>query len=435
VRLVTRRPGSKRRLRALPFAAAARPWILGVFLLLAPPKPGRAQEETPAIQPEIQLFINARTELVEGCVYRLTERDVTVGAMKALVAQLEPALAQHFPLTLPAKPGDALTSFAFALRNAAAEPKAKAEGWTLKKLVERSIDAYCRTLDAHSDYTDEETSRQLDFANQPDYVGVGLTIRKTGHGYFAEPFRGRAADLAGIRRGDEILAIDSADVRAMTLLEVSKRLSGAAGSSVRVLVRHADHSEELIPIESVLIASTPISMEQSGNTYIIKFAHINARALEDCRQGLATVGKSHPLVLDFRGCDGGELAASVGVAELFLPKGTPIARFEHTKETENAVSHNPAPFRPKRMILLQDEGTASGAELIIATLLDYPPLHAESRGEKSFGKGVTQAVIRVVRGGYLTFSDARMYGPHDEFWEGEGLPPTSNASVDEFEQK
>ena len=56
-------------------------------------------------------------------------------------------------------------------------------------------------------------------------------------------------------------------------------------------------------------------------------------------------------------------------------------------------------------------------------------------GEKSYGKGVAQRVIKVsgknregteiVQPGILTITDSRIYGPHDEVWDDVGLQPSS----------
>ncbi len=68
----------------------------------------------------------------------------------------------------------------------------------------------------------------------------------------------------------------------------------------------------------------------------------------------------------------------------------------------------------------------SGAELVTTVLVTSSDVRAESRGERSYGKGVTLSEVEVSDGGdRLRFVDGRIYGPHGEFWDGEGLSPTT----------
>lgn len=395
------------------------------WLVLLWPLAGLPAQE-PGLAPEFQLFLNAQSEISRACVYHPSDRAIVAGALRTLADRLGAQFARHFPATLPEDPTEALAVYAATIRELSEDPAARAQGWTTKQLVERSLDSYCQSLDAYCSYTDEETSRRLEQARQPDYVGVGVTLRLTARGYFCYPFRGGAADRAGLQRGDELLELNGVNARSLKLLELSEQLGGKPGSTIVMRVKHPDGVSENLVARREPVLSTPLAIEQTGSAFRISFVRINERAFEDLRQTLLSLGPGRPLILDFRGCGGGELSYAIRMAELFLPEKTVIARLESVRDKESSVSANLAPYRPARLILLQDESTASGAELIIAALLGYAPLKAESRGEKTFGKGVTERVIRVARGGLLKITDARIFGPHDEFWDGEGLPPSSD---------
>ncbi len=344
---------------------------------------GRPAEEGGEIAPEFLLFGNAMNHIVEHCVYRVQEREVFAGALRGLARQLGPKFAPFFTRQTPVA-AELGAVYIGTLREIAASPAAKSAGLSLKNLVERSIDGYCRSLDGYSEYADEATVRRMDEAVKPDYVGIGLTFRRTADGFFCAPFPGGAADRAGVLREDELVEIDGANARTMTLLEISARLGGVAGSRVKA-----------------------------------KFKQ------------LQSLDPGRALVLDFRGCPGGEFCAAIRIAELFLPEKTVVAKLETKRERVVETSTNRRPYRPRQLRLLQDDMTASGAELIIAALLSHPEIvRAESRGAKSFGKGVTTRPIKLERGGILKITDSRVYGPHDEFWDGEGLPPSSEAKPD-----
>lgn len=404
---------------------------LAAILLLAgvvAPRGACAQGSQPA--PEFQLLLNAREEILRYCIYRPAKRDVMAGALRGLARQLGPKYAAYFPKQLPATAEEVSEVYIATLRTIAASAPARAAGLTLKALVERSIDGYCRTLDSYSEYADEETARRAAEAQNPDYVGIGITFRRTTAGFFCSPFPGGPADLAGIGRGDELLEIDGAEARAMTLLEISGRLSGPVATSVQLKVKHADGVAETLKVPREQFSSTPLTFQEAEGAVRIGFRRINERAREDLRALLQTLPPNRPLTLDFRGCPGGDFVAAIHIAELFLPEKTVIAKIETIEGRETKYSFNRAPYRPKSLRLLQDEHTASGAELIIAALLNHPTVKTESRGEKTFGKGVTSLPIQVRRGGVLKITDSRVYGPRDEYWDGEGLPPSSDARPD-----
>lgn len=386
-----------------------------------------ARGEDTELAPEFALFGDATQHIVRRCVYQPTERDVILGCLRALERQLRPKYSEYFPASIPAEV-DPAAIYIGTLRKIASSSEAKTARLSLKSLVERSLDGYCRTLDAYSEYADEETARRIREANNPDYVGIGVTFRRMREGFYCVPFLGGTAHLAGVLRDDELLEIDGANVRAMTLLEISARLSGRAGTTVRLKTKHKEGTTDVFEIAREQVVSTPVTFEESDGFVKIGFRRINERACDDLRQLLRSLGNGRALILDFRGCPGGEFSAAIRIAELFLPEKTLIAKVETTAGREPELSRNRAPYRASALRLLQDELTASGAELIIAALISHRDLiKAESRGEKTYGKGVATRPIKLEGGGILKITDSRVFGPQDEYWDGEGLVPSSEA--------
>lgn len=408
--------------------------IAVAFCLLGLESMRAAAADAPAdpIEPEFQLFFNAHAEIVDFCVYRPTGRAVIVGALRELARALGPGFTRFFPAErdVPADLGGAFVAYRRTIRAIAEGQPDAHKGWSTRRLVEKSLDAYCRSLDAYSDYTEATVAKRLAELRKPDYVGVGVTIRRLSRRYLCTPFSGGAADRAGLLEGDELLAINGQRTAAMTLLEVASLLEGEAGTFVKVQVQPPKGSAEVLTITREAISSTPLTQFSTGDGVRVAVRRINDRAAEDLRIVLESLGRDRPLTLDFRGCVGGDFNAAVRMAEFFLPENTVIAKLETTRALEKIVSGNRAPFRPRRLILLQDEATASGAEMVITALLAHAPLQAESRGAKTFGKGVTTRTIHVAGGGVLTITDSRMYGPNNEVWDGEGRLPSSDAPVD-----
>ncbi len=400
-----------------------------VGLVLCAPVSG--QQARAPLSPEQQLLLNVQKEIVDHSLYKLQTSDVVRGALSALNRDLGGAYDDFFRDEVPDQFGQALAMFMDVLRNVASSAPGKGAGLSVAGLIERSMGAYCRSLDAYSDYLDSATARRLETLSDPQYIGVGISFRRVAGAYVCRPFEGAAADRAGVLEGDILLAIDGQSTKQMPLLEVAARISGQPESKVVLTVRHASGAVEEKPILRERVRSNPVEVTETSLGAVIVVHRIDEGTYEELKNIVRGLRHNRLLTLDFRGCGGGELGVSVGIAELFLPADAPIARLETLKGRELLFSRNRAPYVPSRLILLQDGQTASGAELIIAALHHHPALRAESRGQTTFGKGLLQRQIQVVRGGILEITEARMYGPAGEFWDSKGLRPSSSKTPEE----
>jgi carboxyl-terminal processing protease len=382
---------------------------------------------------EFQLFRNAMNDIVIRCIYRLTEKDVLAGALKSLQAELGSKAGSIIPPGLESKTDEELWVIykdSLLKLSRSVEPRQ-----SLKNLVELSLRAYCQTLDGYSYYEDYETARKREEFQNPDYVGVGMTLFDgRGEDVICVPFRGGPADRAGIEEGDRLIAVNEHATRGVPLVQINIWVAETQASPVKLRLRRRNGAEETVNVPKEAVPSTPVSMEEIDDGVHITVRGMSERAVTELRDLLRSIGPARSITLDLQGCSGGVLEFAQAVASMFLPPNTVIGKLETLKGTETLHSNERTPYRPARLTILQDRFTASGAELIIAALLAYPPLKAESYGEKTYGKGVTQRRAKVggknakgetvVQAGILTITDSRIYGPNDEFWDKTGLPPS-----------
>jgi carboxyl-terminal processing protease len=405
--------------------------VAGALVSVSLCAPVLGQQARAPLSPEQQLLLNIQKEIVDHSLYKLQTSDVVRGALGSLNRDLGAEYDGFFREEVPEQFGQALALFMEVLRKVAGSAPGRAAGLSVAGLIERSMGAYCRTLDAYSDYLDAATAQRLESLSDPQYIGVGISFRRVSGAYECRPFEGAAADRAGVLEGDILLAVDGHSTAQMPLLEVAARVSGKPESTVVLTVRHATGVVEEKPILRERVRSSPVEVSEGNQGVVIVVRRIDESSYEELKNIVKSLRPKRPVTLDFRGCGGGELGVSVGIAELFLPAEAPIARLETLKGRELLFSRNRAPYVPSKLVLLQDGQTASGAELIIAALLHQPALHAESRGHATFGKGLLQRQIQVVRGGILEVTEARMYGPVGEFWDGKGLRPSSSKTPEE----
>jgi len=110
------------------------------------------------------------------------------------------------------------------------------------------------------------------------------------------------------------------------------------------------------------------------------------------------------LILDLRNNPGGLLNSAVDVCSQFLPPNTKVVSTQgrvpsQQHDYSTSVASKPRPNFP--MVLLINEGSASGAEIVAGALKD---LHrAVLVGETTFGKGSVQNVLQLPDGSGGTF--------------------------------
>lgn len=383
-------------------------------------KKSKAEEE---FHEDFRIFLNVKEHLVEQCIARPTPMDFLRGALDALQSELDPELAPYFPQRLPKDFQQAFDEYQKTVRKLSKLPEL--HGRTVKQIVEQSLRSYSRKLYRFSDYDDHDTVEREKALRRSVYSGVGMTLDRTLEGVDCYPFVGEPASVAGCVPGDRLLEVDGKSVRGLNVVDVGAMIAGPAGTEVEfTLRRRFGGKEEKIKMKRGKIMKSSIAVELVGSGPVVRVGRLTMETVSDLKEFLRTVKAGTPLTLDLRGCPGGELAAAVAIAELFLPSGSLICKVETRTGTDEFKSKNAAPFRAKPLVILQDKGTASGAELIIVALATHPKVMAETRGERSFGKGFTLSDVEIGNGGgRLRFADGRIYGPHGELWDGDGLAP------------
>ncbi len=130
------------------------------------------------------------------------------------------------------------------------------------------------------------------------------------------------------------------------------------------------------------------------------------------------------LILDLRNNPGGLLDVAIKIAEDFLPSGETIVstKGRHSSEDYMAKSeNNSGDFLDWPMVVMINEGSASGSEIVAGALRDNK--RAVLVGVKSFGKGSVQSVIPLPDGSGLRLTTASYFTPSGVCINGIGITP------------
>ena len=100
--------------------------------------------------------------------------------------------------------------------------------------VGQGITAMLRSLDPYTEYYAASDMKDLKQMLTGKYAGIGALIKKdlrTGRVVIDELYEGMPAERAGLRKGDQIVAIDDSSMVGKEVAQVSSKLRGEPGTT------------------------------------------------------------------------------------------------------------------------------------------------------------------------------------------------------------
>lgn len=289
----------------------------------------------------------------------------------------------------------------------------------MDEAVETAIAAMLDRMDPYTEYMPRKAQEDFRAINTGEYAGIGSYImQRDGNVYISGPHQGSPADTAGLRPGDLIMMVDTVTTLGMTSDQVSSRLKGQRGSTVKVTVKRPFVQDSIVTVEivrdKIQIPSVPYSGTVKGDLGYIQLSQFSEKSADEVLDALDRLVKEDNvkgLILDLRENGGGYLESAVRILGYFLPKGTEVLRTRGKGVLDEKVyktSQKPvAPDLP--LVVLTDAGTASASEITAGALQDLD--RAVILGERSFGKGLVQTTREIPYEGLLKVTVARYYIP------------------------
>ncbi len=268
------------------------------------------------------------------------------------------------------------------------------------------------------------------------FEGIGATVSsENGEIVIVSPIEDTPAARAGIQPGDVVLEVDGESTAGWTTEIAVLKIRGPKGSSVKLLIRHADGAEETFDIERDEIEVQSVTTQPPGGSlkdgagndisdlgyiHIREFSMPTRQQFQDALQEVIDSGKQG-LILDMRNNPGGLLSTTVDIADEFLDSGIILSERERdgSEQSFNAKSGGIATEIP--VVILLNRFSASGSEVLAAALHDND--RATIVGEQSFGKGTVNTSSSLDDGGQLYVSIARWLTPDGTLIDGVGIRP------------
>ncbi|MGE0267252.1 MAG: S41 family peptidase [Candidatus Omnitrophota bacterium] len=298
-----------------------------------------------------------------------------------------------------------------------------------KDLIYGSLKGMLATLDPHSQFLDPDEYKELKTETQGKFGGLGIEISiRDGLLTVITPIEDTPAWNAGIKSGDRIVKIEEELTKDITLGEAVKLLRGKPGTEINItILRESEFKiqefkivREIIHIQDV--KNTQILKDDIGYIRLAEFREDSAKEFRKALDTLQAAG-ANGLILDLRNNPGGLLNVAIKITEEFLPSGSPIVSTKGRRRSQNTetFSSNVSHLVDWPMVILINEGSASGSEILAGALKDNK--RAIILGTKSFGKGSVQSVIPLPDGSGLRLTTSKYYTPSGVTIHGTGIEP------------
>ena len=275
---------------------------------------------------------------------------------------------------------------------------------------------------------------------ESSFEGIGALVEPTDEEKrtgvrIVHPFEGAPADKAGLRKGDEIIAVDGKDVTNMLLDEAVGLIRGPAGSKVVLTIKRGEEEPFDVTITRARVEIPVLESKMlEDDIFYVKlneFSNPSADKLEAAlKQGLKDGAKA--IIFDLRGNPGGRLDMAIRIASMFIKDGV-IVKETGKRNMEHEATGDLIVPEDIPVVVLVDGGSASASEIVAGALQDYG--RALLIGEQTFGKGSVQTLFDLPDGSMLRITSAHWYTPKGRQINGEGLRPdlVVSPSLDEEE--
>jgi len=302
-------------------------------------------------------------------------------------------------------------------------------------LVNDAIGKMLENLDPHSIYipkTDVELTN-ADLRGEFEGIGIEFNIIKDTIIVVA-PINGGPSDQVGIKSGDKIIEVDGENVAGtgITIRGVIDRLRGEKGSEVSVGILRKNNPDLVnfnIVRDKIPQYSVDVGYMVNDHIGYIKISRFSATTYDEFTSELEDLKSQgmEKLILDLQGNPGGYMDRAVNVADEFISGDKLIVSQDGRVRRYNAEyrAYKKGLFEEGPLIVLINEGSASGSEIVAGALQDHD--RALIVGRRSFGKGLVQMPIPLSDGSELRLTISRYYTP-----SGRSIQKPYNGNMDYY---
>ena len=297
-----------------------------------------------------------------------------------------------------------------------------------RDLVEAAIQGMATHLDPYSSYIAPRNVRQFDRYIDQEFGGIGIHVNgASGKLEVISTIPGSPAFRAGLKAGDEIVDVDGKSTKGLTPAALTERLIGPSGRPVELGIVRAGSTttEQVTVVREVIQIPTVLGyrrnadhtwnyMLDEANKYgYLRITHFTKNTPEELQRTMEAQVEAgvKGIVLDLRSNPGGLLTAAIEISDMFLESGMIVSVKGRTVPERTWQAKQGLTFPNMPIAVLVNRDSASASEVLAAALQDNK--RAIIVGERTFGKGSVQTVLRLESGkSLLKLTTASYFRPN-----------------------
>lgn len=278
--------------------------------------------------------------------------------------------------------------------------------------------------DPYTVFMEPKVSKEFadDMAGTFEGIGAEIGIKDDVLTIIA-PLPEMPAELAGLKAGDKVLAIDGETTIGINIDAAVNKIRGEKGTNVVLTItRNGLETAEDITITrgAIFIKSIRTNMTED-NIFVIKITNFNNDTTDLFNQAVREALDKNPkgIVLDLRNNPGGYLETAIEVASEWIESGPVVSEKYNEDKIIDHLARGRARLKDVPTVVLVNQGSASASEIVAGALQDTNL--GIIVGKKSFGKGSVQTLNGLSDGSSLKITVAKWLTPNGRSINDEGI--------------
>ena len=281
-------------------------------------------------------------------------------------------------------------------------------------LIAQFAEASLDSLDPHTILIWPWQTKDFEKSMTNEFTGIGIEISNSdGQLKAVSLLPGTPAYYSGLDAGDVIKAVDGESTKDMTIQCAVSKITGPAGTKVRLTVKHEaqEETEDIIITRAKIIVPTIrgwqrtdegqwlYTVDQEQKIGYVRITSFSGSTVSDFENILSEIEQEglRALILDLRYNSGGYLQAAAQITDAFIKEGLIVQSKPRFGYRSLEVAHKKGTHPGYPLIVLLNSSSASASEIVAGALASYN--RAILVGTRSYGKGTVQTITSYPGGG------------------------------------
>ena len=297
----------------------------------------------------------------------------------------------------------------------------------MKSVTLGAVNGLLESIDPYASYLNADQYKQWMKSKDQHKAGVGLVLsKKFGYVGVVDAIPGSPAAKAGLTTTDVLETINGVATRDMPLAFAEILLDGDPGTTVEVgVLRFRKPEPQKITLTRAVVEYPAVTAKMLPDQVgLIAVPSLEGHNLKDVAAKVQDLEKqgAKKLVIDLRHCATGGPEDGTKLANMFLDKGL-ITYIEGQKvQRQNINAEASADITHLPLVVMVNRGTADGAEVAAAALLDDK--RAEVVGERTYGDAAVRKAVTMDDGSAVILSVAKYFSPSGKAIQDTGVTPS-----------